>query len=187
MRGIVVVTGLDQLPPTERWPRLVAPLAAELAGSGLGHMPDLDALRREAVGNGALGSTEVAVHLANLDHGRRLVCRAVESAGVRPHAGAMPERWRGYSCSDYFGSDLAEHGYWDEASQYWCIRPSDQIHEDPDLGFLVIGGPGVDGISWGYRPGQSGVWAYPIEGRFVWLAPTACDLLQGWLAGTITV
>jgi hypothetical protein len=31
------------------------------------------------------------------------------------------------------------------------------------------------------------LWAYPIDGDFVWLAPTAQALLQGWLSGAITV
>lgn len=83
---------------------------------------------------------------------------------------------------------LAEHGYWDEAGQYWYLWPADQVYEESELRLLVIGGPGVDGIEWGYRAGQSGVWAYyPFNGEFVWLAPTADALLQGWLSGSITV
>ena len=46
----------------------------------------------------------------------------------------------------------------------------------------------MDGIDWGYRRGQAGLWAwYPTDGEFLWLAPTVEALLQGWLAGTITV
>jgi hypothetical protein len=83
MRGIVVVTGLDQLPPAERWSRLVAPLAAKLADSGLGRLLDLDALQREAAREDA-GSTEIAADLANLDYGRQLIVRIVEEAGIKP-------------------------------------------------------------------------------------------------------
>jgi len=184
MRGIVVVTGLDQLPPSERWPRLVAPLAAELADSGLGLLPDLDSLTRDACG----GATEVAVDLANLDFGRDLIRRIVEAAGITPVAGAMPERWQEYGCSDYFASPLSRNGYWDEAGQYWYICPSDRVYEKADLRLVVVGGPGVDGIDWGYRAGHTGVWAYyPMGREFVWLAPDVDALLEGWLSGAITL
>lgn len=187
MGGIVVVTGLDQLPPPDRWVRLLAPLAAELADSGLGYVPDLDALRRQAEAGGP-GPNEVAVELVNLDYGRRLLVRVVEGAGIRPPAGVVPERWRGFGCLDYFGSALAQQGYWDEAGQYWYVWPSDRIYERADLPLLVIGGPGCDGIDWGYRAGRAGLWAYhPIGGEFSWLAPTADALVQGWRSGAITV
>lgn len=186
MRGIVVITGLDQLPPTERWLHLVAPLAAELADSGLGHLPDLDALRSEAEG-GSPGPTEVAVYLVNLDYGRQLIGRVAERAGIQPRAGAVPERWRGFGCADYFSSALAQHGYWDEAGQYWYVWPADRVYEAADHPFLVIGGPGVDGIDWGYRAALSGLWAYyPIGREYVWLAPTAEALVEGWRSGNIT-
>ncbi len=47
MAKLIVVTGLDQLPPTERWRQLIAPLAEKLEYSGLGELPDLGTLRRE--------------------------------------------------------------------------------------------------------------------------------------------
>jgi hypothetical protein len=187
MRGIVVVTGLDQLPPSERWPRFVAPLAEELVSSGLGCLPDLEALRQQTEG-GKPGPTEVAVELVNLGYGRQLLSRIVEGAGIRSPAAVVPERWRGFGCSDYFGSALAEQGYWDEAGQYWYVLPSDRVYERADLPLLVIGGPGVDAIDWGYRAGHTGLWAYyPIDGVFAWLAPTTDALLQGWRSGAITV
>jgi hypothetical protein len=187
MAGLIVVTGLDQLPPTERWPRLVAPLADELAHSGLGDLPDSASLQREAHESGRLEATEVAINLVNFDYGRELVNRAVEAAGVKRGQPVVPVRWHEYDCGDYFSSALAEHGYWDEPGQYWYIWPADRVYEDVDLQFLRIGSAGVDGIDWGYRRGHSGLWAYPINGEFVWLAPTAQALLQGWLSGAITV
>jgi hypothetical protein len=100
----------------------------------------------------------------------------------------VPHRWRDYQCGDYFGSPLAATGYFDELGQFWYIQPAEQVVEDVARDFLVIGGAGVDGIAWGYRRGQSGLWAwYPIDSEFVWLAPTTEALIQGWLAGTITV
>jgi hypothetical protein len=188
MRGLVVLTGLDQLPPAERWPRLVAPLAAALAESGLGHLPDFASLERDAAESGALNATEVAVSLANLAYGRSLVRRVAEAACIRVLAHKVPERWRDYGCFDYFASPFAEQGYYDEAGQYWYIVPADEVYEDSERPFLVIGGPGVDGINWGYRAGQTGLWAYyPLDQEFVWLAPTAKALLEGWRSGAITV
>lgn len=188
MRGLIMVTGLGQLPASERWWRLVAPLAEELAQSGLGSLPEINALRRERDQTGGLQSTEIAVTLANVDHGRLLVDRVVEAAGVKRDKTALPMRWREFGSADYFRSELAEHGYWDEAGQYWHIVSADQVYEDDERQFLVIGGPGVDGIDWGYRCGHAGLWAwYPIDAKFVPLAPSASALLRGWLSGAITV
>jgi hypothetical protein len=188
MRGLIVVTGLDQLRTSERWPRLVAPLVEELANSGLGSLPELDSLRRECDQTGGLQATEVVVILANFDYGRPLVDRVVEAAGVKREKAALPIRWRDFGSADYFSSELAKHGYWDEPGQYWYIVSADQVYEDDERQFLVIGGPGVDGIDWGYRRGHTGLWAwYPIDAEFVPLAPTAQALLQGWLSGAITV
>jgi len=100
----------------------------------------------------------------------------------------VPERWRGYACSDYFESALAEQGWWDEDSQCWYIEPAPKLREDAALEFLIIGGPGVDGIRWGYRRRHPGVWAhYPIEDAFVRLAATASDLRAGVFSGNIKV
>jgi hypothetical protein len=100
MALLIVVTGLDQLPPTERWPRLVAPLAEELAYSGLGHLPDLDSLRREVDECRRLEVAEVAVNLVNFDYGRPLVNRVVEAAGIKCGKPVPPVRWRDFNCTD---------------------------------------------------------------------------------------
>jgi hypothetical protein len=186
MARLIVVTGMDQLPQAERWPRLVAPLIQKLATSGLGGLPDWESLRREVEERGLVEATEVAVTLVNFDYGRPLVDRVVEAAGVK-HGPVVPLRWHDYHCGEYFTSMLGQQGYQDELAQYWYFWPADRVYEDTDLQFLVIGGPGVDGINWGYRRGQLGLWAYPIDGEFAWLAPTAEALLQGWLAGTISL
>jgi hypothetical protein len=188
MAVLMVITGLDQLPPTERWPRLVAPLAEELAYSGFGDLPDLDSLRREVDECKSLQATDLAVNLVNFDYGRPLVDRVVEAAGIKRGKPVCPVRWCDFNCADYFSSGLAEHGYWDEPGQYWYIWPAERVYEDSELQFLVIGSAGVDGIDWGYRRGHSGLWAwFPIDAEFVALAPTTDALLQGWLSGAITV
>lgn len=100
----------------------------------------------------------------------------------------VPERWRNFACNDYSNSRLATAGYWDESGQCWYIWPAERVCEDTERQFLIIGSAGVDGIDWGYRKGELGVWAwYPIDGEFVMLAPTADALLQGWLSGAITL
>jgi hypothetical protein len=100
----------------------------------------------------------------------------------------VPEQWRCYECSDYFQSSLAERGWWDEGGQYWYIEPAERVREDTALELLIIGGPGVDGIRWGYRKGQRGIWAhYPIERELVLLAASAAELREGYGSGRITV
>ncbi len=187
MARLIVVTGLDQLPLTERFPRLIAPLGQKLAESGLGELPDWETLRHQAQERGLVEATEVAVTLVNFDYGLPLVDCVVEAAGLNRDSPVAPLRWHEYHCGEYFTSALSEQGYRDEPGQYWYIWPAERIYEDTDLQFLVIGGPGVDGIAWGYRRGQAGLWAYPIDGEFVWLAPTVQALLQGWLSGVISV
>jgi hypothetical protein len=187
MAKLIVVTGLDQVPPTERWQRLVAPLADELVHSGLGELPELESMRREAKQRGSLEATEVAVTLARLDYGIALVDRVVATSGIKRIKPVHPARWRTYDCGEYFRSPLCEEGHWDEPAQYWYIWPATRIYEDTDRQFLVIGGPGVDGIDWGYRLGHEALWAHPIDGEYKWLASTAQALLQGYLSGAISI
>ena len=100
----------------------------------------------------------------------------------------VPEKWRDYDCGDYFRSALAEHGWWNNSGQCWLVKSAQHVRLDSSLEFLIIGGPGVDGITWGYRMGRSGVWAhYPIENEFVWVAATASDLREGYSSGRIKV
>ena len=97
-------------------------------------------------------------------------------------------RWLEYHCEDYFGSSLAQHGYFDERGQAWYVWPSNRIYEDSERQFLVVGGPGWDGIQWGYRRGLHGCWAWcPIDGVFQYVAATVPSLLDDWLSGAITL
>src|SRR5438552_3527486 len=138
MPMLIVVTGLDQLLPTERWSRLIAPLVEELEYSGLGKLLELDSLRREVDEcSGSLRATEVAINLVNYDYGRPLVDRVVEAAGIKRGKPVLPARWRDFNCADYFSSALADHGYWDEPGQYWYIWPAERVYEDGELQLLV--------------------------------------------------
>jgi hypothetical protein len=100
----------------------------------------------------------------------------------------VPSHLRQYPCSDYFSSEWAERGCWDDHSGLWVIVPAQEVEEDPGLGFLQVGRPGVDGIGFGYRRGHPGLWAYyPIDKEFVLLAATLAELVEGWLSSRIKV
>lgn len=187
MSGLIVITGLDQLAPAERWSRLVNPLAAQFEESGLGELPDLAELRSEFRKKGGVNATEVAIRLVDFHYGHELVNRVMAAAGLEQREIIRPERWRPFHCDDYFASEYVRQGYWDELGQYWYLEPFDRIFENEERAFLVVGGAGVDGIQWGYRRGHLGFWAYPIDGDFVLLASTVDAFMHGWLAGEITL
>jgi hypothetical protein len=101
---------------------------------------------------------------------------------------AIPEQYTAYECADYFASERFTHGYFDETSQMTIIYAAADLAEHSELGFLAVGRPGVDGMEWGYRRGESGLWAYyPIGREFMYLAPTVAALVDGWYSGAIVV
>jgi hypothetical protein len=59
--------------------------------------------------------------------------------------------WTRFPCQDYLASDWADQGCWDETSQTVLIVPAWEVTIRDDIAFLDIGGPGFDGIRWGYR------------------------------------
>ncbi len=101
----------------------------------------------------------------------------------------VPEQWRDYPCAEYFRSQLAIDGYWDEPGQIWLIEPSDRISEDTIAEFLQVGRPGVDDVGFGYRKAYPGFWAYHrmVDQDFQFLAPSIQEFLQGWFSGRITI
>lgn len=97
-----------------------------------------------------------------------------------------PTDLRDFFCDDYLASSWAEHGYWDGASQLMLVVPARERLLRPELDFLAVGRPGVDGIEFGYRRGRRGVWAYyPIEREFVLVAETIADLIDGYTSSRI--
>lgn len=56
----------------------------------------------------------------------------------------IPERFRHYNCSDYFGSEELTRGVWSHVEQLQFVFAADEVIERPDYGFLVIGRPGVE-------------------------------------------
>ena len=100
----------------------------------------------------------------------------------------VPVQFRRYPCDDYFASQWAERGCWDDPSQLMLIVPTTGVEERPELSFLVIGRPGVDGIEFGYRTSSEGLWAYySIEGEFTFIALTTAELVEDYLSGKLTV
>jgi len=68
------------------------------------------------------------------------------------------------------------------------IVPLAEVERSADGGFLRIGGPGVDGISFGYRKEHGGVWAYyPGSDEYRCLGGAIGEVVARWYAGTITV
>ncbi|MBI3864294.1 MAG: hypothetical protein HY290_20615 [Planctomycetia bacterium] len=146
-------------------------------------------MRQKANASGSIDEEELALEFRHVDYGRELVNGFVAAAGLQRQNPATPKRWRNYRCDDYFLSQLAVNGYFDESAQQWLIVTAEEVAEDVKAEFLQIGSPGADGIGFGYRNGQPGLWAYHcMTGQeFQWLARTAQQLLDGWMAGTITV
>jgi hypothetical protein len=100
----------------------------------------------------------------------------------------VPAHLGGYPCQDYFASEWAEQGCWDESSQLMLIVPATEVEERPDLLLLIVGRPGIDGILFGYRVGNPGIWAYyPIDEEFVLMAPSVAELVEGWRSGRLAV
>ena len=101
----------------------------------------------------------------------------------------VPEWWSDYHCTDYFSSQLATDGYWDEPGQLWLIETGERVEEEQEVAFLQVGRPGVDSIGFGYRKGQPGFWALHRMkcDEFQYLAPSVQEFLDGWFAGRITV
>jgi hypothetical protein len=100
----------------------------------------------------------------------------------------IPAEWGDYPCSDYFSSLWSVGGYYEVESQIDLIVPLEEIVELAGFEFLSIGRPGVDGIEFGYRKGQPGLWAfYPIGSEFKWMAPGVRELVDGWCEGRLFV
>ena len=100
----------------------------------------------------------------------------------------IPERYQDYECGDYFGFERYLRGIWSESEQLEFIVSAEKVLEHPEIQFLVVGRPGVDGIEFGYRKGQHGIWAfYPISREFSLVAPNLDALLDGWRSGSIRI
>jgi hypothetical protein len=100
----------------------------------------------------------------------------------------IPDQFKDYNCREYFNSQKFARGFYDERAGFWTVYADTNIREHPELEFLAVGGPGCDGLEWGYRKGHPGLWVfYPIEQRFELLAPTLAELFDGWYSGRIKV
>ena len=100
----------------------------------------------------------------------------------------MIDQWDPWkpACMEYFSN--FKQGRFDEGGQHWFIFKEVSVDRDLSRGDLVIGSAGCDGISFCFRKGMDGVWAYyPIEEQHLLVASNLHELEVGWLDGTITV
>jgi hypothetical protein len=73
-------------------------------------------------------------------------------------------------------------------SQTLVIVPLTDAYENKDAGFFAVGRSGCNGIDFGYRTGQAGLWAYyPITREFKFMSPTVARLVEGWCSGELSV
>lgn len=100
----------------------------------------------------------------------------------------IPQEYAGYKCEDYFQGSWCIDGYFDDASQTLVIVPLNEAYEVEEVGFFAVGRSGVDGIDFGYRRDQMGLWAfYPIDQEFKFMAESTQALVDGWRAGSLYV
>jgi hypothetical protein len=93
-----------------------------------------------------------------------------------------------YGCEDYLSSHWSRNGLFDSSAQVWLLESVDRACLHSDARFLQVGRPGVDGIGFGYRLGERGVWAYyPSENRFKHLAASIDEFVVGWTRNSISV
>ncbi len=90
-----------------------------------------------------------------------------------------------YQCNDYLNSDYAINGYYSKQDEWQVVLPKSEakeiFNEDEGelIGFLKVGSPGVDGISFGYRRDESGIWSHePYEGNFRRIANDFNEFIQ---------
>ena len=100
----------------------------------------------------------------------------------------VPKHFRAYRCEEYFHSEEFVKGLWDSKAQLWFLVAQSEVVEKPEWDLLVIGRPGIGGIKFGFRKGLDGIWAYyPIEQKFVHLAPDLVTFVDGWFSGRIKI
>ena len=95
-----------------------------------------------------------------------------------------------FSCEDYFESEYRKTGYWSAEEGLMLVVADSEIEEisTRDGTFLIVGRPGVDGLSFGYRQGMTGLWAYhPIEQSFSYMSNSVAELVSGWTSGELSV
>ncbi len=100
----------------------------------------------------------------------------------------VPERFRQFSCGEYFGSPHFRRGVLLPEAQLQVVYPESQLRLACGNTFLAVGSAGADGIEFGYRVGCEGLWAFhPAEPRFQYVASSVQQLVEGYRSGAITV
>lgn len=101
---------------------------------------------------------------------------------------SKPEEWSEYECEGYFRDGWAAKGYYDPDAYLWLVVKLSDAYLNAEVGFLVIGHFGTDGIDFGYRKHRPGIWAFsPMEWGFTYVAAEMDGLIQKWHADEIIV
>jgi hypothetical protein len=100
----------------------------------------------------------------------------------------MPAVISGFNCEEYLASPHFRSGVFLERVQLQVVYAEHELHVVDHARFLAIGSAGADGIEFGYRAGEVGLWAYyPVEQDFQWVAESIGQLVEGYDCGAITV
>ncbi len=77
-------------------------------------------------------------------------------------------------------------GYYSEFDFLNFIEPKESWILYRKRGFLHFGHAGIDGIEFGLRKGEQGIWAYyPIEDTYEKKADTVVELIERWKKGDV--
>ena len=92
-----------------------------------------------------------------------------------------------FSCVEYL-NNFAQTGYFDKSSFLDLIYPLVDAKPINNNQFFEIGRADVDGIVFGYRANQQGIWAfYPISHHYKFMTASLNDFIQQWQNGILTV
>jgi hypothetical protein len=96
-----------------------------------------------------------------------------------------------FLCQDYLESRYFDVGYYSEKNHCWLVLPKESATDLCDLDgrplrFLKIGDPQADGVSFGYREGEMGVWSHePILDEFLLVANDVHELVALFESGRL--
>lgn len=173
--------GTVSRPEAEVWRTFLDSLATALSNSGLGTIPVGQVLDEPAEPTGP--PTDLFVVLHHHGYGRVMVEDYVRQHDIDFETPVAPRCWFGYRCDEYFANGWWNPEHAESQDNDGCIRPCSWIYEVPREEFLAIGTSGCDGIDFGYRKSERGLWAYyPGEAYCKPMAETLAELSRNFRA-----
>lgn len=178
--------GTVSRPEADVWQTFLETLAAGLSNSGLGNVLGGQDLVEPAEQTGA--PTDLFLVLRHRDFGRQMVEDYVRQHDIEFESPVAPSCWFGYGCDEYFADGWWNPEHAESGDDDGCVRPCSWIYEMPQEDFLAVGTSGCDGIDFGYRKREPGLWAYyPGEAYYKPMAQTLAELSRGWRDGRLSV